>query len=356
MTLSDHPWSKIAGTYRDRLLIFALGHRNLEYLAPVIRHISVPSILLHDSEEYVDIAQGQDMLQMKFAKSGFRRYDNGILERLAVDFHYVANSLCWIAELFRPSGFLCVDGCQTHYKLMSEFIGAQGKPTICLQQGWPSILHQGFKDMPYSHFLTWGEWFSEAFSTVNPQMKFMVGGYPYNVCDSGMHLAITFFMQDAVFIGSRHLRDEMIEIACAVARVFPDRDVFIRDHPSLMHAPKVDFERFRSYQNIYDGSCIPLSELYSRSRVVVSQYSSSLVESIIHGCIPVVYNPVAEFLYSPAICWMASNVHSAIKKIREAVSVGKYLAQINRSGLANHTGDIASRIIASEIDSIVGRR
>lgn len=76
--------------------------------------------------------------------------------------------------------------------------------------------------------------------------------------------------------------------------------VFVREHPVYNVDDKVKKE-WQKHKNLKVVSDIPLADVYAKTRVAVSCFSSSIMESVAHGCTPLVFCPTTGVRYSPDI-------------------------------------------------------
>lgn len=179
-----------------------------------------------------------------------------------------------------------------------------GVASACIQQGWSPILHPGFHNLRYDAMLIWGEGFGELLATANPRQKFLVAG--------NFHLArrptapgagVLFLFQGFDnWMGGRKSADDMLDLAEAVATALPDQQVFIRPHP-VVPLPEVVRDRLARHPNIRIESAhdVPLTDAFARAKISVSVYSSTILESIAAGVVPLVFNTAGLPRYWPDI-------------------------------------------------------
>ena len=74
----------------------------------------------------------------------------------------------------------------------------------------------------------------------------------------------------------------------------------MREHPEY----RLDESLLRSLQfrgRVEIVSESPLNEIYARTRILVSHYSSSLMEGLLYGCRPLVFDPTDGSRYFPDV-------------------------------------------------------
>lgn len=286
----------IANTLGNRFAIYIYNTRQLKYLVPLINIVNRPLLLLCEQSVDLDIelpeyVEGID-LDYSIAEHVVTN-DNSISNRLAKTF-VVLNSI--ITE-FNIEGVVLLEGCHYQEQMIGEICNRHGIPSILLQQGWPSLMHTMFRRFPYSHFLTWGNSFNELWQKFNPRPNYFTVGYPYPV-KTKKGETITFFLQAPLFISDETYFDKLIEMAEKTAEKYPAHTVLVREHPEfrLSQSQKT---RLSSHSNIVIVSDWALSEVFATTAVLVSHFSSSLIEGIAHGCIPIAFDITTDSEYSP---------------------------------------------------------
>ena len=293
-------WCNLLKEERGKIVFYATSPRIVEYLRPVICAMDESFVLLTPYDVgYVDELPDCATV-VKFSLSNIVIFKNELLARHFPLVYCFANTIGSYIQALRPRLLVCMDGCQTEYELAALFCKQIDVPSVCIQQGWPSMLHEGFHDMPYTHFLTWGRGFNELWKKRNHDVDFMETGYLYDVKSGGAHFAITFFMQAPVFLLTADYLDRMYRLVVTVAERYKDRIVLVREHPEYK-ADAVQKEKWAALSNIRNVSNMPLAEVFAQTCVAVSCFSSSIMESVVHGCVPLVFSPATGVRYSPDI-------------------------------------------------------
>ena len=75
----------------------------------------------------------------------------------------------------------------------------------------------------------------------------------------------------------------MYSLVVTVAERYCDRTVLVREHPEYK-ADTMQKEQWAALPNIRNVSDVPLAEVFAQTRVTVSCFSSSIMESVAHGC------------------------------------------------------------------------
>lgn len=327
------PFPIIGHTLGNRLAIYIYNTRQLKYLVPLINTVNRPLLLLCEQSVDLDIelpeyVEGID-LDYSIADHVVTN-NNSISNRLANTF-VVLNSI--ITE-FNIEGVVLLEGCHYQEQMIGEICNRHGIPSILLQQGWPSLMHTMFRRFPYSHFLTWGNSFNELWQKFNPRPNYFAVGYPYPIRTKKAD-AIAFFLQAPLFISDEDYFCKLIEMAEKTAEKFPTHTVLVREHPEfrLSQSQKT---RLSSYPNIVLVSDWDLPDVFAATGILVSHFSSSLIEGIAHGCIPIAFDPTTESAYSPdiekaSIGHLAKNSAEFFTKLDEIhSSKDKYLDSISK--------------------------
>lgn len=293
-------WNKILCGEQGKIVFYATSPRILEYMRPILCAMTEDFVLLtHCNVNYKD-ALPECATIVSFTLTKTEVFENQLLAGLFPKIYCYANTIRSYIDALKPSLIVCMDGCQTEYQLAALFCGQKGIPSVCLQLGWPSMLHEGFHDMPYTYFLTWGKGFSELWEMRNKSIGFIDTGYPYNVEVNGDHSAITFFLQAPVFLLTDAYLGRMYKLITDTAMRYGGCMILVREHPDY----QVDEEqkkRWKELPNINIVSDLPLADVFARTQIAVSCYSSSIMESVVHGCVPLVFCLATGARYNPDI-------------------------------------------------------
>lgn len=192
----SHSWARVIRHYAGRIVIYVDTVRQLEYMRSFILRLAESgrgTVILTQSSILPDFLRHPALTILPFhpivtdavRESGLYR----ISPKLAVYTHTIYCLINWA----RPSLLLCCDGCQAQYMIAAAVCKSLGLPSACLQLGWPGFVHAGFRNLPYTYFLTWGAKFSEIFKRYSPKTEFHVTGRPGDIDQTGGHEAVTFF-------------------------------------------------------------------------------------------------------------------------------------------------------------------
>lgn len=282
----------------DRLAIYVYNSRQLRYLRPFLDAVNRPLVLLCEESvnldmelpEYVEAVDLDYSITENMVEVG-----NTISDRLT-RCYILLNSI--LTEL-APEGVILLEGCHFQEQMIGEIAHSLDIPSILLQQGWPSLMHTMFRRFPYSHFLTWGDNFNSLWHKYNPKPQYSAVGYPYAV-KKKRGQAIAFFLQAPLFISDESYYSMLVNLIAKTAHQYNDHVIIVREHPEFRMQPAKKAELV-SIPNVQFATNWPLADVFANSKIVVSHFSSSLIEGVAHGCIPLVFDPTSDSDYHPDI-------------------------------------------------------
>lgn len=295
--LHGHPWRNILEKEAGKTLIYADNDRHIKYLKPLLSDIGTPAILLtlsKDIPDYILSKANIRILTLNFFKTPAIS-TSGLCTIRPLLASYVHTLYCYIHWL-KPVKLICCDGCQTQYQLAAIFCKNISAQSECYQFGWPGYIHAGFGNLPYDTIYTWGDIYSRIWSRKNPHVKFATKGRLGHCNAEGPHDCITFFLQAPVFVSSNENLSLFLDAILATIERFPRTTVLVRPHPEA----GIDrgIARFLERPPDIELSKEPdVEDVYRRTSIAISQYSSCLVESELFGCRAICFNPIRDFDY-----------------------------------------------------------
>jgi len=208
----------------------------------------------------------------------------------------------WLYEsvkILRPSCVIVVEGNAPGDELMNQTCKQLSIPIICLQQGWASIIHNGFRNMSFTKMLTWGEGFSELLQPYNPKQNLVaVGNHIIGQESVGMSedtsfvsKAISFFLQVPTRLINEECWNEFFKLIVWTAVEFKHVPILVREFPVGPLSKQLKKE-LNKYPNINMRSSwqYPLGEVLKESQLAISICSSTIIESIAVGVLPIIFN------------------------------------------------------------------
>lgn len=282
----------------NRLAVYVYNTRQLKYMMPFIEMVNRPLVLL--CEKSVDIEM--DMPEYVEAID----LDYSIVPEQTGNVNMAVNRMrsCYmlmnsIFSELKVEGVVLLEGCHFQEQIIGEIAREHHFPSILLQQGWPSVMHTMFRQFPYSHFITWGEEFNDLWRRYNPALEYCSAGYPYPV-KSKRAEAISFFLQAPLFISDDVYYNMVVDLIAKTAKKYDSRTILIREHPEF----RMDISKKKALSDLSNVRFVtdrPLPDVFAWSRVVISHFSSSLIEGMAHECIPLVFDPTTDSRYTPDV-------------------------------------------------------
>lgn len=286
--------------YKGTTVIFCMNRRQIYLWLPIISQNDNSVLMLcnFDTEKAIFPDGNFTVLELSFIAD--RYIYNSYLKRCFTTVFEYANLFTMLVSVLKPKQVMVMEGCHSETEILAVICRTQSIETVCYQQGWPSVMHTRFRDMSYDRFITWGERFNELWHKYNPAVKFEMGHYPYSICKYKTDNAVTFFLQAPIIILDKEYFEQLLQLAHYVAIHFPNVMVLIREHPEyrLHIEQKREFEQM---DNVEFVSEIPLLEVFERTQISVSIFSSTIIESLYHNSIPFIFDPTTNGGYYPPI-------------------------------------------------------
>lgn len=297
---ANRGWYECLKGQENKVLVFATSPRILNYLRPLLKALEEDFVLLTTTPvaDGFEIPSNGTVVRLRMPKA--KLFRNAEMEQALPWFYNFANAIGWFIEILRPRLLVCMDGCQSEYRLAAAFCNEKHIPSVCLQLGWPSYIHTAFRDLPYTYFFTWGDKFNPLWEKYNKHTHFIATGYMEEATQNGQHRAITFFLQAPVYLNTEIYLGRMCDLIRATATCYPDIPVLVREHPEYRGTTRW-LSRFIQCGNVHLVNDDNLTDVYACTKVVVSHFSSVLMEGLMYGCVPLVFNPTPGSNYYPDI-------------------------------------------------------
>lgn len=318
----------------SRLAVYVYNTRQLKYLMPFIETVNRPLVLLCEKsvDIEIDMPEYVEAIDLDYSIVPESTDNVNIAVSRMRSCYMLMNS---IFSVLKVEGVVLLEGCHFQKQIIGEIAREHSFPSILLQQGWPSVMHTMFRRFPYSHFITWGEGFNNLWRQYNPAPEYCAAGYPYPV-KSKRADAISFFLQAPLFISDDVYFDMVVDLIAETAKRHDSRTVLIREHPEFRMgiSKKKALSEFSNVRFVTD---VALSDVFASSCVVVSHFSSSLIEGVTHGCIPLVFDPTTASRYTPDVetlglgCISTNSVDFFQKLDKILSEADTYASNISRS-------------------------
>lgn len=330
---------------RPRVLIYVIQEKFARYLLPITDRLPVPFAYLLN----LNLATLNHELEPFFLKQGLP-YIKSLIPSLSskvkrvnevlVNFYHLTD---WYDQVYaglekiRPECLVLVEGNAPQDAILHQACVQLSIPMVCVQQGWSPIVHNGFRNMSYTKMLVWGDGFRDMLQPFNPAQTFVVTGNhlvesnePSDLPGQSSRRAICFFMQGVSQLISREHREEFLRLATRIGAEFPDIPVLVREHPSypLSVDEQADLARFPSIR-LMPSREYSMAEILGASRLSVSIYSSTILESIAGGVLPLIFNMTSLPTYYPDVQAAGAGIEvktldAAMRTIRRIVADDAY--------------------------------
>lgn len=229
----------------------------------------------------------------------------------------------------KPKTVVVAEGNTPYDEITNRICKQCGIRSVCVQQGWAFFVgHTGFRNMTYSKMLVWGNSIVHNLSLYNPNQKFIVtGSHIVSTRDFKTEKisTVSLFSQGETFIINKMAAREFILLAKQIIIECSGTKVIIREHP-LYPLASVEKERLEKIGIIFmSPTKYSLDEVFEKSDLIISIFSSVILESMASGIIPMVFNPNLFPDYFANI--EIKGVGIEAKSVKEAVSTIKRLVE-----------------------------
>ena len=321
---------------QEEIILFAVNHKKfVKFFEPIAKNLSIPYVyLLHPRTGIQSLLSSVDI--QKYLIENQLSYVNipktinlkRQPDNFFVDLPLVANLYNYYYATLKKLKPKCVVVPEGNH-IQDELINQIGKqlsiPVICLQQGWSPIIHNGFRHMSYTKMLVWGQGFADLLQPLNPEQKFVVTGshiVKFNHSVNSINQAttrkgISFFLQSPKKIGTIKTWNQFLELIRWTAKEFVEVPVLVREHPQYLLSSK-ERNRLQRYSNVklVSPSSYSLSTVLADSMLVVAIYSTTILEGIAAGVLPLIFNVTSLPSYYPDV--QAAGAGIEVKNLEEA--------------------------------------
>jgi len=321
------------------VLFYVANNRFAKYIEPIIKSFPLSYAFLIDRSNIKLKAylKRKNLLFIDSRKLQLR-LDKAIWKLKYTEFLHLK---FWFDQLFNslaqlnPKCVFVVEGNAQQDELMNQACKQLSIPIICLQHGWSPIIHNGFRNMSYTKMLTWGDGFSKLLQSYNPAQKFIeVGNHIIkfkagNSKNDSDRKAICFFLQMTTRLISKECWNEYLKLIEWVAREFSNLPVIIREH-AVAPLPEGKRNDLKKIPNIFfkSGQEYPLINVLDECFLTVSICSSTILESIAAGVLPIIFNMTSMPKFFPDI--EAAGAGLEVKSPKEAQeAITRYLTDKN---------------------------
>ena len=237
-----------------------------------------------------------------------------------------ADSLMVALREIKPACVLVVEGNAPGDAIISEVCRLQNIPCYCVQHGWSPYVHNGFRNMNFTEMFVWGPQFAELLRPHNPNQIFSVTGVHFN--DNNQSIlsrerieTLSFFLQAPCALLGFEAYNGFVDLIIDVAQAHPGVKVIVRSHPDYP-IPAELMSKLTACPNAYFSvpTTEPLADVIATSDLVISVFSTVLLEAMAMSVPPLICSIGAIKKYQPDIASSggAIEVHS-VAEARQAI-------------------------------------
>ncbi len=222
----------------------------------------------------------------------------------------------------KPKTVVVIEGQASVDEVTNQACKQLSIPCICIQQGWNNLAETGIRNMTFSKMLTWGDGFTELLQPYSPKQKFIPTGshiiapFPESRNTHDAIKTIAFFTQPKSQVLNEQKENDFLGLLMWTAGEFPDIRIIVREHPNLKET--VDREMAKKFTNIafMNPREYSLSETLGKSDLLVTICSTTILESITMGVVPLILNNTSQPRYWPDVDAFGAGIE--VKNIEQA--------------------------------------
>ncbi|MFA6294948.1 MAG: hypothetical protein WC666_00800, partial [Candidatus Paceibacterota bacterium] len=238
-----------------KYLFSAKNKRTVEYFQPIISKIQKESINFTYNNRTASYMSEKKIPYLKVftATYIFERWaqKDSLLKQFSITERF--DLLYEPARIARPEAIMVTEGNASEDEILNQICKLLNIKSICIQQGWSPIIHNGFRNMTFDKMLIWGKEFANTLLPYNPKQRFVATGShiistrsknkPYKLN------SVVFFLQTITLLAPRDVWEKYIEFIIWIAENYKNLTVIIREHPAY----PIDKERrevLKSFKNV----------------------------------------------------------------------------------------------------------
>lgn len=268
-------------------------------------------------------------------RSTLRRYDD-LLE---------------VVAKISPSLVVLAEGNNADDELLALAARALGAKSVCIQQGWSPVIHNGFRQMQFDLFCVWGKEFARMLRPFNRRQRFAVTGS--HIVTPLLQKAnpdagdISIFLQKDSLLISNAAWLGMLDFISWCSRTWPDRQVLVREHPAApLNAEELAMIGEQPNIRLCRAQDISLIDVLDRSAISVAIFSTTLIEAVGRHVVPLIVNVTGAPSYCPDLD--ALGVGIEVKNFEEAKTAMTDLFAGRAEKLTKRAPAVMNRFFATE--------
>lgn len=257
--------------------------------------------------------------------------------------HDLVNGLKTSVMRSKPSAIFVVEGDAPFQSILAEIGRVLDIPVYCFQWGvfQHNKLRTAFSEMQFTKFLSWGPIFEDQLKHYNPHQNFISFGHLSSNKLARINNKIIFlgtYVNGAITNTDQEL---FFKLALSLAERFPDQVVW-RPHPNLLQGNRKELENLKNSKVKLLNPKESLSYQLRDSVVAVAISSSSLIDALYFGVIPISFNTTClkEFpfpLVKTKVGFEYRNFDQALEQITDLMNNQDKISGIQKQIAATHT-------------------
>ncbi|MCI1279427.1 MAG: hypothetical protein LKG23_10645 [Nitrospira sp.] len=313
-------------------ILFHVVHQKFaSYLRPVVRHLTrndyaylvsenanLASAMEALGEPYLFGSRSTATLRSVFLGSTLRGF-HGLVE--------AADRVLSAIRRIRPRCVVVVEGNAPLDSITAEVCRLLNVPTLCVQQGWSPVVHSGFRNMSFDDMFVWGEAIENLLQPFNPRQRFTVTGShalhargPDREGSNVGALVISFFLQAPCALLSARGYEDFIGLIIGCAASHSAVRFIVREHPSYPVPARLRAKLQMDNIRFSAASSEMLGEVIRASSLVVSVFSTVLLEAIALDTVPLICSIGSLPHYEPDLARLGAAIEvSSLADAREVI-------------------------------------
>lgn len=297
LDLKEHPWENFLSAYRHSILIYIFDEEQLKYLTDLLCKIDFPTLLLseYDIPGETELSEYVTALTIDFSE--YRIISNAYFENMYPLIFNYANTFEILFQLLDPSVVLCLGGFHYQEQLLGVIAKKNHILSCGIQQMFPLFMITGYRNFAFEYYFTWGEISSQLLKKYNADTNFISLGY-MGKTDIIQYKkeCVCFIVQYSLSLIDRDYFSRFLDLVSNSAQKYPEINFLVIEE-STFRLDDFILRRWDNIPNIEFVTKRSLQDIFLKSKIVISCYSSRLMESISFGCIPLVFNLTTNFNY-----------------------------------------------------------
>lgn len=311
------------------VLFFVINERFVKFMRPIFDVLSSKCAYITHNLKTEEYLKKEKLPHVKISHLFYtiNRWSqpDSWLKRFCLLEHY--DILYDTIERLHSKSVVLVEGNAPPYEVVNQICKKLNIQSVCIQQGWSPIIHNGFRNMSYSKMLVWGNGFAHNLMGYNPKQKFIATGNFVIQKNSGSRIPkragdkikLGFLPPMRTKILNQEKLDEFMSLVPWAANEFKNSEIRISQHPTIKRSEQL--EKLSKYENVtfLSSQTHSLQDIIGGNDVAVSFYSTTILESIATGALPLMVNLTSMPHYFPDIHKLGAGIE--VRSTKEAKKI-----------------------------------